>query len=202
MYSIGTKGERVYVLKNGKRMHTPKGNLVYSDSEAFSEKLAMALNSGEDYSQNSSLLCYHFSYCDLVTEFTSEDVVQDISQYCSDTILEDEYLMFRQEGEREKVAKKVAGNINAQLSGLNMRQLVAILVIINSTNSLVLAHRIISDLIEKGCSKEQKELFLKDLMAYEVENFGDDIANDAEKAELQQQMREMVETFIMYFSWK
>ena len=198
-YTIAQKGERVYVCKNGKRLHTPKGNLVYTDNETLSQQLADALNAGEEYSDNASLLCYHFSYCDLVTEFTSEDIANDIATYCREAMIHDEYLLFRQGVDGAvPVSKRYIDTIIHRLPEYTMHQLVAILVIINSTNSLALAFRMIEDVV--GKDEDAKASFLADLMEFEIDNFGDDMENDAEQDEVKRQMKDMVETFVKYWN--
>ena len=77
-YSFQQKGDHLTIFKNKKKMHTPKGNIIYTFDETLANRIIEQLEAEADYTSCSSLLCYHCTYCDLTAEYVQTTVDEEL----------------------------------------------------------------------------------------------------------------------------
>ena len=161
-----------YVLYDGdKKLCNPHNEVISTENEELAVKLVEALENGEDYTSGTSLLCYHYTYCNL-RKYTTEELVEDFTSYMTyDTFLWDPYLMFKQGAPvKQAFAGAFSEMFPKKIKTFNMYQLVAILILHQVYDSWMLSYRIISDIIEQLDSSsydELKEDFMEELDEYE-----------------------------------
>lgn len=173
------KEEDRYVLYDGDSvLCNPHGKVVSTEYEDLAKRLVTALEKGEDYTSGGSLLCYHYTYANLV-HHTVEEFMDNFSPCMNyDTFLWDEYLMFKQGAPvKQAFAPALAEEFLRMLETFNKYQYVAILVVNSIFDSWVLSLRFIWDIIEemkKGRPyAELKEEFMSEMDDYERSEFAD-----------------------------
>ena len=94
-YSYHKEGNE-YVLFDGDReVCNPHNEVISTDNEELAVKLVQALEAGEDYTSATSLLCYHYTYCNL-RQHTIEEFVDEFSSHMTyDAFLWNPLLMFK-----------------------------------------------------------------------------------------------------------
>lgn len=148
-YSYRKEGYKFVLLQDGRPLLTPKHNKVSFDNEKIIRQALLELNSGKaDYTSPASLICYLFTYCDLIAEYSLKQVAQDIETYCKGGIADDPYLMIGHSTPmRNEYAEQMAGRITGRLKDCTFSQLVAMIVVLNSYDSIVLPYYIMRALL-------------------------------------------------------
>ncbi len=167
-------GEYVF-YKDGKLLKTPDGNTIKTDKEILAKQLQTYFDYGHGYTSPTSLLTYHYTYCNLKAEYTAEFVADDFSNCISaETLMADDYLMFRQPSPiNVAVASFFEKELPECFHKYELNELAAILVIHTSFGSWMLSHYIITDIIDKLSEDENadynalREEFMEDLKEYE-----------------------------------
>lgn len=171
MYSYTPKGDHFTIFKGKKKLHTPNGNVVIAYDEDLAKKVIAALEAEEDYTSPSSLLCYHFTYCDLIAQYDSATIHQDLVTCCNDNLEDDPFFMFgHEEEDYEEVYSQTRSELLSFIKKASISQMVAMIVLYCSFDSLVLATCITRALV--GCDDQSDEFaskvdtLIKELRAY------------------------------------
>ena len=70
-----------YVIYNGdKKLCNLDNEIISTDNEGLAKKLVDALERGENYTYPGSILCYHYTYCNL-RHYSIEEFVKEFSSY-------------------------------------------------------------------------------------------------------------------------
>ena len=170
-YSYQKEGNEFVLFDGDKKVCNPHNEVISTESEELAVKLVEALENGEDYTSGTSLLCYHYTYCNL-RKYTTEELVEDFTSYMTyEAFLRDPYLMFKQGAPvKQAFAGAFSEMVPKKIKTFNMYQLVAILILHQVYDSWMLSYRIISDIIEQLDSSsydELKEDFMEELDEYE-----------------------------------
>ena len=147
-FSFQQKGDHLTIFKNKKKMHTPKGNIIYTFDEALANRIIEQLEAEADYTSCSSLLCYHYTYCDLTAEYDQKTVTEDLLTCLEHNVEYDPFIAFREEKdiesmsdeEADKLVKTFKQQMMAFIGGCSMSQLVAITVLYCAFDSLALPY--------------------------------------------------------------
>lgn len=164
IYSFTEKGDHLTVYKGKKKVHTPNGNVVIAHSEVMANAIVAELEAGKDHTSCDNMLCYHFTYCDLVAQYDRNTVANDFIVCVKDNIEADPLLMFRQ-GDKDcgDVVNSLTDAIVSHVGNCNMYQIVAMIVIYCSFDSLVLSWHIIDSLINTNADEQRIVAFIDDL---------------------------------------
>ena len=188
-YSYQKEGNEFVLFDGDKKVCNPHNEVISTENEELAVKLVEALENGEDYTSGTSLLCYHYTYCNL-RKYTTEELVEDFTSYMTyDTFLWDPYLMFKQGAPvKQAFAGAFSEMVPEKIKTFNMYQLVAILILHQVYDSWMLSYRIISDIIEQLDSSsydELKEDFMEELDEYERTELSEhtDFSDDGEEEE-------------------
>ena len=188
-YSYQKEGNEFVLFDGDKKVCNPHNEVISTESEELAVKLVEALENGEDYTSGTSLLCYHYTYCNL-RKYTTEELVEDFTSYMTyDTFLWDPYLMFKQGAPvKQAFAGAFSEMVPEKIKTFNMYQLVAILILHQVYDSWMLSYRIISDIIEQLDSSsydELKEDFMEELDEYERTELAEhtDFCDDVDEEE-------------------
>ena len=198
-------GEYVF-YEEGKPLKTPHEAPIKTDNEELAKLLLTNLEHKAGYESPTSLLTYHYTFCNLMTDYTLEFIADDFSNCVNyDSLMGDDYLMFRQDS---PVKQAIAVYFEKELPELfhqyDLYQLSAILVINTAFDSWMLSHYIIADIIEPLKDNEDadfaalKEEFLDDLEEYECEEFGCDPEDEA-YIRHRKEISDTIEAFVYYF---
>ena len=171
-FSFQQKGDHLTIFKNKKKMHTPKGNIIYTYSEDFANRIIKELEAEADYTSCASILCYHYTYCDLTAEYDQKTVAEDLLT-CLDNnveydpiiaLNEDKTIESMSDEEVNQLVKTFKQQMMAFIGGCSMSQLVAITVLYCAFDSLALPYYIVKDTMGKeACSIED---FVEKLSVY------------------------------------
>lgn len=201
------KEDNVFVIYDGeKKLCNPDSEIISTENEKLAQKLIEALDNGEDYTSGKSLLCYHYTYCNLRQHTTEEFIKEFLSYMTYDAFLWDEYLMFRQDVPvKQALAGAFSGLFAEKIKSFNKNQFVAILVIHSVYHSWMLSYRIIADIIEKfngNNFEELKDNFMEDLDEFErIEMKDHDIEiNEEGYARYRAELSEVIDAFVYYYS--
>ena len=188
-YSYQKEGDEFILFDGDKKVCNPHNEVISTENEELAVKLVEAMENGEDYTSGTSLLCYHYTYCNL-RKYTTEELVEDFTSYMTyDTFLWDPYLMFKQGAPvKQAFAGAFSEMVPEKIKTFNMYQLVAILILHQVYDSWMLSYRIISDIIEQLDSSsydELKEDFMEELDEYERTELSEhtDFSDDGEEEE-------------------
>ena len=171
-YSFQQKGDHLTIFKNKKKMHTPKGNIIYTYDEALANRIIEQLEAEADYTSCSSLLCYHYTYCDLTAEYDQKTVAEDLLTCLEHNVEYDPFIAFCEEKaieamsdeEADQMVKAFKQQMMAFIASCSMYQLVAITVLYCAFDSLALPYYIIKETMgETACSIDD---FMAKLSAY------------------------------------
>lgn len=171
-YSYQPKGDHLTIFKNKKKMHTPKGNILYTYDEPLAKRIIEELEKEADYTSCTSILCYHYTYCDLTAEYNQDTVAVDLLTCLDNNVEYDPIIALNEEKEIEamsdeevdKLVKTFKKDMKAFILGCSMPQLVAITVLYCAFDSLALPYHIVkSTMTEDGSSAEE---FIAKLSAY------------------------------------
>ena len=166
------KGDHLTIFKNKKKMHTPKGNIIYTYSEDFANRIIKELEAEADYTSCASILCYHYTYCDLTAEYDQKTVAEDLLTCLDNNVEYDPIIALNETKEIEamsdedvdKLVKTFKQQMTALIGGCSMPQLVAITVLYCAFDSLALPYYIVKDTMGKeACPIED---FVEKLSAY------------------------------------
>ena len=171
-FSYQPKGDHLTIFKNKKKMHTPKGNIIYTYDEAFAKRIIKELEAEADYTSCASILCYHYTYCDLTAEYDQKTVAGDLLTCLENNVEYDPIIALNEAKEIEamsdeevdQLVKTFKQQMMAFIAGCSMPQLVAITVLYCAFDSLALPYYIVKDTMGKeACSIED---FVAKLSAY------------------------------------
>ena len=198
-YSYQKEGNEFVLFDGDKKVCNPHNEVISTENEELAVKLVEALENGEDYTSGTSLLCYHYTYCNL-RKYTTEELVEDFTSYMTyDTFLWDPYLMFKQGAPvKQAFAGAFSEMVPKKIKTFNMYQLVAILILHQVYDSWMLSYRIISDIIEQLDSSsydELKEDFMEELDEYERTELAEhtDFCDDGDDVDEEEYDKEDIE---------
>lgn len=206
-YSFRKEGNRFVLLQDGRPLLTPKHNKVFSESEQIIRFAIQDLSEGKgDYTSPASLVCYIFTYCDLIAEYSAKQVAQDIETYCKEGIADDPYLMIGHSTPmRNEYAEQMAGRIVGRLKDCTYNQLVAMIVVLNSYDSIVLPYYILKALLwnpdARNATPDEQEKLLESFLAIveecDREEYGKDF-EESEYADYRKGLSEMIDAFMTF----
>ena len=170
-YSYQPKGDHLTIFKNKKKMHTPKGNILYTYDEPLAKRIIEELEKEADYTSCTSILCYHYTYCDLTAEYNHDTVAVDLLTCLDNNVEYDPIIALNEEKEIEamsdeevdKLVKTFKKDMKAFILGCSMPQLVAITVLYCAFDSLALPYHIVKRTIEGNVSVDD---FIAQLSSY------------------------------------
>ena len=182
-FSYQPKGDHLTIFKNKKKMHTPKGNIIYTYDEAFAKRIIKELEAEADYTSCSSILCYHYTYCDLTAEYDQKTVAEDLLTCLDHNVEYDPFIAFSEEKaieamsdeEADQMVKAFKQQMMAFIASCSMSQLVAITVLYCAFDSLALPYYIVKETM--GETAYSIEDFVAKLSAY-CKREGIDIPTD------------------------
>lgn len=203
------KEDNEFVLYDGdERVCNPDNEVISTENEDLAVKLVQALENGEDFTSARSLLCYHYTYCNL-RQHTIEEFVDEFSSYMTyDAFLWDYYLMFKQGAPvKQAFAGAFSGRYAEMIKSFNKYQFVAILVLRQFYNSWMLSYRIIKDIVNQLDSSSYDELkddFLEELDEYERTEFADhadwgEKFDEEQHARYRSELSQVIDTFVYYY---
>jgi len=207
-YSYKLDNEVYCLYENDKPISTPHGNPIIAETESLAHKLVEALEQGKDYMSGDSILTYHYTYCNLIADYSLEDLAEGLGQYADyDHLLYDDYLMFRQDAPvKQAIADFLGREIPEAFKQMNFYQLSAMVVINSMRHSWVLPYMLVIDVIEQIDEQmdeeditELKEEFIDDIAEFEANEFGDDTDSDEYQAHLDA-FSKTIDMFIEYFT--
>lgn len=206
-YTYKLENDEYVFYEDGKVLTTPNGAVVKTTNKKLADLLLITLEHSPDYSSPTSLLTYHYTYCNLKKDYTLEFIADDFSNCVgAESLMNDDYLMFRQTSPVWlSIAVFFEKELTEHFHAYNWYQLSAVLVIQTAFHSWMLSQYIIADLLElldDGKDEEfdaLKEDFLDDLEEYECERFG---CNPDDEAYIRhrQEMSDTIDTFVLYFT--
>lgn len=161
LYTYSPKGDHLTLFKGKKKVHTPNGNVVIANTEQLAERIVAELSSDADYTSCASVLCYHYTYCDLIAQYDTATIADDLQTCCRENIAEDPLLYFRADEESEDLETEALRKMSQLVNKCNINQLVSIIVIYCSFESLLLSYHII-DMLNQGTGKEKLIADLRD----------------------------------------
>ena len=196
-------GDQFVLYQDGAPLTTPHGVVITTTNEALAQKLVEELQAGKSYTSAAALLAYHYTYCNLEHD-DSSDLVNHFTQMAdSERLLTDEYLMFHQSSPLPQViAKALSEDLEAYFPTLNLYQLSAILVVAQTYQSVMLPYYIIGyiwELVEEGEDYESmKSQFMEDMEAFEREQGYSEEYEDY--AQHLTNMSSMIDAFVYYYN--
>lgn len=196
IYSFAPKGDHLTIYKGKKKVHTPNGNIVTTKDEAVAQRLLEELEAETDYTSPASVLCYHFTLCDLVAQYSREDVMEDLKVCCRENMEDDPLLMFREgDADPDDIATRLIVKMTNAAKEMTLEQLVAVIVMYCSFDTLAMTWHIITDILEKPEEEFEAnvEAFIEDLREF---------CKEEEGMACPKNMREVINTFGYYFRLK
>ena len=207
-YKYQLENNEYFLYEDGKMMTTPHGAVIKTENENLAKELIEELDAGKGFTSPSSLLTYHYTYCNLREQYDLKTLVEkfSISANCV-ALMSDEYLLFHQPSPiKQAYATYFEQALPECFKSYNFYQFAAIMVVLTAYESMMLAYYIIIDIYEKMLKNETadyqtlKEEFLEDLQDYELEQFGIDFDNDNPHDEHLQNIDNMIDAFVQYFN--
>lgn len=193
-YSFAPKGDHLTIFKGKKKVHTPNGNVVIAYSEDRAKEVIKELEKDEDYTSCASLLCYHYTYCDLIAQYQREDVANDLTVCLEDNLEQDPLLMFRQgDTDAGEVVETLMKEIKGSIPSLSMEQMVAMIVIYCSFDSFALSWGIIKGIIE--ASHDSRYISLKEQFVSELREF----CKADEDLDCPKKISGIIDAFVSYY---
>lgn len=193
-YSYIQKGDHLTIFKGKKKVHTPNGNVVIAYSEERAQDVIKALEKGEDHTSCASLLCYHFTFCDLVAQYEKANVASDLMVCLDENLEHDPLLMFKQgDADAATVVEALKKEIKNAIPGLSMEQMVAMIVIYCSFESFALSWCIINDIIRRG--NEDNYASLKNQVVADLHQF----CQSQEELTCPEDIDEIIDAFVSYY---
>lgn len=208
-YTYKKENNEYVFYEDGEVLKTPHNAIIKTTNEKLADLLLTNLEHFADYSSPTSLLTYHYTYCNLEAQYDLDFIADDFSN-CVDyeSLMNDDYLMFRQPSPiSQAIAQFFAKELPENFHNYNLYQLTAVLVIHSAFNSWMLSQYIIADIIMPLYEEEDadldslKEEFLDDLEEFECEEFGCDPEDDA-YIRHRQEMSDTIDTFALYFTFQ
>lgn len=207
-FSNKQEGDGFRLYKDDSPLSTPHGNPVTAESEDLAKKLVEALTKRKGYTSSSSILTYHYTYCNLVADYSQEFIADDFGKCTNyDNLMNDNYLMFRQPSPvRQAIAVYFEKNLPERFHMYNLYQLAAVLVVHTTTYSWMLSHYIITEICEPLYDENNdtdyetlKQEFMDDLEEFECEELGGDPDDKDYKKHLKD-ISSMIDAFVYYFT--
>lgn len=196
-------GDQFVLYQDGAPLTTPHGVVITTTNEELAQKLVEELQAGKSYTSAAALLAYHYTYCNLEHD-DSSDLINHFTQMAdSERLMTDEYLMFHQPCPIPQViANALSEDLEAYFPTLNLYQLSAILVVAQTYQSVMLPYYIIGDiceLLEEGEDYESiKSQFMEDMEAFEREQGYSEEYEDY--AQHLTNMSGMIDAFVYYYN--
>ena len=172
-YTIKKVEDIFYLLDNGVQVYTPNGTIISTKSEKLTEILVKSGNDTDGlYTTPMDIFCYHYSTIDYANHWNNEERKENIDYMMSFIDGHDPFLMFRQNCPVwQAIAEAYKEKLPQILSSLSPHRLMCFIVLTQYFNSPMLAHYIVSDVINTdGNYGELKHSFLADLEDYCSEN--------------------------------
>jgi hypothetical protein len=199
-------GEYVF-YKDGEVLTTPHGAVIKTPIEDLAKILLSKLEANPDFTSPTNMLTYHYTYCNLNEESTTEEVAEDFANCVNcDVLMNDDYLMFNQPAPvKIAYAQHFAEELPQIFKALNLNQLVAMLVIHEVYDSWMLSYYIIAEIIQKLAESDDFEKyhifkfrFLNNLEEYECEELGID-TDDEDYDKHREELSNTIDAFITYY---
>ena len=205
-YTYKLENNEYVFYEDGEVLTTPNGAVIKTGNEELARHLEGFLKRGFGYSSPTSLLTYHYTFCNLNKDYTQEFVANDFSNCVGyESLMNDDYLMFRQSSPvRQAIAVFFEKELPECFHKYTLNQLAAVLVINTAYHSWMLSHYIIADIIEPLYNDDNakvmdlKQEFLDDLEEFECEEFGYDPDDDAYIRHLDE-ISHTIDAFVYYF---
>lgn len=205
-YTYKFENDEYIFYEDGEVLKTPHDAVIKTTNEDFAKLLIKCLEHFADFSSPTSLLTYHYTFCNLNAEYTQEFMADEFSNCVkSDMLMEDDYLLFHQPSPiRQAYAAYFENELTECFHQYNLYQLSAVLVIYTAFHSWMLSHYIIIDIIEKLYDEDAdidvlKEEFLDDLEEYECDLFDCDPEDDA-YIRHRKEISDTIDAFVYYFT--
>lgn len=169
-FTIEEKDGVFHLLDNNEQATTPEGTPLITKSGTLANKLKQNGNATNgSFTKPSDILCYYYSTLDYALQWSEEDRQEQIDYMVS--LVGggyDPFLMFRQYCPAwPAIAALFERELPEELSALSPHRLICFIVLTTSHQSPMLAHYIISDIINgEGDYEELKADFLSDLKEY------------------------------------
>ena len=205
-YTYKNEGDRFVLYENDKPLTNPDGVVIVTSNEELAEDLVAELKEGKDYTSPSSLLAFHYTYCNL-EQRDREELLKQFAQVTDyERLIWDEYLMLHQSSPvKQAIASYMEAELPECLREYNLYQLTAIYLACTVYESIMLPYYIIADICTPLVDEEDadyeslKASFLEDLKEYECEVFE---ANPKEKSYKRhiQEIDGMIDAFVYYFN--
>lgn len=196
-------GDQFVLYQDGAPLTNPHGVVITTTSEELAQKLVEELQAGKSYTSAAALLAYHYTYCNLEHD-DSSDLVNHFTQMAdSERLMADEYLMFHQSSPLPLViANALSEDIEAYFPTLNLYQQTAILVAAQTYQSMMLPYYIIADICEPLEEGEDYELlkshFMEDMEAFErKQGYAEEYEDYAQHLT---NMSGMIDAFVYYYN--
>lgn len=204
-YTFKKENGKFFLFDREKPLLTPKGNPVFTLNDSLARKIVKELSRSKGaYTSPASVLCYHYTYCDLCVQYSREDIVNDLKTYVTDNLDTDDYLMLRQgDAEAGIIAASFKEVLPMEFKVYNMYQLMAVMVVLCSFDSVVLSHRFVEDIVRK-LDAEQTNLpaLKKSLIADLREYYADEDVDQNELNDYLSMIDKTIEAFVCYFNVK
>ena len=206
-YTYKLENDEYVFYEDGEVLKTPHNAVIKTSNEKLADLLLTNLEHFPNYTSPTSILTYHYTYCNLKADYTLEFIANDFSNCVgAESLMNDEYLMFRQTSPAwQPIAVYFDKELTEHFHAYNWYQLSAILVIYTAFHSWMLSHYIITYLLAPLYDGKDvdidalKEEFLDDLEEYECERFGFDSEDEA-YSRRRKEMSDTIETFALYFT--
>lgn len=196
-------GDTFVLHQDGAPLTNPHGVVITTTSEELAQKLVEELQSGKSYTSAAALLAYHYTYCNLEQDDTSDLISYFTQMADSERLMTDEYLMFHQSSPiPQVVANALSEDIEVYFPTLNLYQQTAILVAAQTYQSVMLPYYVITDIcepLEEGEDYEAlKSHFMEDLEAFEREQgYAEEYEDYAQHLT---NMSGMIDAFVYYYN--
>ena len=197
IYTYGRTDGGFRLLLNGKPLLTPKGTPVVMTNEALAEKIMKELMCGQKHTDDTAVICYHYTYCDTKKQYTQNQVAEDLCASFSGCLDNDPYRKFSVNG-RDTMTE---ASLQKFIKGLNYYQLTAMMVVLCSRETITLPYAIMNWFVMQNTDKPYKALkseFLDALEEYERTNFEIDDEDEPEFRKYLQKTGRMIDSFVYY----
>ena len=197
IYTYGRTEGGSRLLLNGKPLLTPKATPIVMSNNTLAEKLMKELMCGQKHTDDTSIICYHYTYCDTKAQYTQRQVAEDLCASFAGCLDNDPYRTFSVNG---KDAMPEA-SLQQSMKGMNYYQLIAMMVVLCSRETIMLPYAIMSWFVMQNADKPYKTLkseFLAALEEYERTNFEIDDDDEPEFRKYLQKTARMIDSFVYY----
>lgn len=202
-YSFELLSDGYYQLMDGKnKITTPHGNLVKTDIKELADKLLEEINKGFDYTQMEACLTYHYTYCNLNSNYNAQSFTEELVQQLPEYLFQDRFLLFLQSSPlKPAFVNYYSKQMPKWFVTLDLYQIVALCVIMQGEGSIVLSYRIVTEIIDQVLSgkdnyKKSKATFIKNLEYF----FGNWEGLNNRSKRVANMYKPIIDTFVYYYT--